>query len=100
VSTHAIDVDKASILPQNCCVSKCTKKIYVDGGEKIFLPRVSGPGFAAVRNFGLSRGTLGFAVLQCWPYFSAVNETKKLRCCGDVKFCDMRCLCCFACDVR
>jgi len=37
VSTHAIDVDQASIMPQNCCVPDCTKKIDVEGGEKVVL---------------------------------------------------------------
>jgi len=39
VPTHAIDVDKASIMPQNCYtgVPDCTKKVYEEGEEKIFL---------------------------------------------------------------
>jgi len=38
VSTHAIDVYKASIMPQNCCVPDCTKKVDVESREKTFLP--------------------------------------------------------------
>jgi len=37
VSTHTIDVDKASIMPQNCCVPDCTKKVDVEGGGNIFV---------------------------------------------------------------
>jgi len=41
-STHAIDVDKASIMPHNCCVSDCTNKVDLAGEEKFFLSSVSG----------------------------------------------------------
>ena len=43
------------------------------------------------------RGTWGFAVLQCWCFFDAVN---KISICGDLKSYGVRCLCFSRCGVQ